>query len=54
MEKEIKFYPGSILMILGYKCTNSCSYCYLKKNGAKMEENEEGRRKARDSRHGEN
>ena len=24
------------------------------KNGAKMEENEEGRRKARDSRHGEN
>jgi sulfatase maturation enzyme AslB (radical SAM superfamily) len=39
MEKEIKFYPGSILMILGYKCTNSCSYCYLKKNGAKMEQN---------------
>lgn len=39
IENNIAFYPGSILVILGYQCTNNCSYCYLKKNGAKMEEN---------------
>jgi sulfatase maturation enzyme AslB (radical SAM superfamily) len=37
--KQVEFYPGSILVILGYKCPNSCSYCYLKKNGAKLEQN---------------
>lgn len=33
------FYPGSLLVILGYKCTNNCSYCYVKKNGAKLDDN---------------
>ena len=30
------FYPGSVMLILGYKCTNNCDYCYLQKNGAKL------------------
>lgn len=36
---DLTFYPGSVLVILGYQCTNNCSYCYLKKNGAHMEQN---------------
>lgn len=34
-----EFYPGSILTILGYQCTNKCKYCYLRVNGAKMDDN---------------
>lgn len=33
------FYPGSIMLILGYKCTNNCDYCYLQHNGAKLNQN---------------
>lgn len=34
-----EFYPGSVLTILGYQCTNHCKYCYLQVNGAIMEDN---------------
>lgn len=33
------FYPGSIMLIIGYKCTNKCEYCYLQRNGAQLNDN---------------